>query len=156
HLDERQAKLQDQGLKKMDGRELRRVDYMPKKSSDLQIELYFEPDTFRHVMTVYSYTIIATERGGPAASAGRQDRHFRLEERFADFKSIDNLTLPERWTIRFSSDSAGSAGGLTGGSGGGLSGPLIATVGGQRASTTSMTEFETTEAKISHNISVDP
>ena len=41
HLDERRAKLQDQGMKKVDGRELHRVDYMPKKSSDLQIELYF-------------------------------------------------------------------------------------------------------------------
>ena len=29
HLDERNAKLQDRGLKKVDGRELRRVDYSP-------------------------------------------------------------------------------------------------------------------------------
>ncbi len=54
HLDERRAKLQDQCLKKVDGRELHRVDYLPKKSSDLLIERYFEPDTFRHVMTAGS------------------------------------------------------------------------------------------------------
>ena len=64
HLDERHAKLEDRGLKKIDGRDLHRVDYFPKKSSDLQIELYFEPETSRHVMTVYSYHVMA--RGGGA------------------------------------------------------------------------------------------
>jgi hypothetical protein len=156
HLDERRAKLQDQGLKKMDGRELHRVDYMPKKSSDLQIELYFEPDTFRHVMTVYSYHVMAPGGGGPTASAGQQERHFRLEERFADFKGTDNLTLPARWTIQFSGDYPGSAGGFNDSGGSDPRGPLVTNVSGQRASTTSMTQFEVTEAKVSHNISLDP
>jgi len=136
HLDERRAKLQDQGMKKVDGRELHRVDYMPKKSSDLQIELYFEPDTFRHVMTVYSYHVIARGGGGPTASAGQEERYFRLEERFADFRNIDNLTLPGRWTIQFTS-----------GGGARNIGP---------GSTSSITQFEATEAKISHNIPLDP
>jgi hypothetical protein len=136
HLDERRAKLQDQGMKKVDGRELHRVDYMPKKSSDLRIELYFEPDTFRHVMTVYSYSVVARAGGGPAASAGQEERYFRLEERFADFKSIDNLTLPGRWTIQFTSGGGGRSIG--------------------RGSTSSISQFELTDAKISHNITVDP
>ncbi len=136
HLDERHPKLQDQGLKKVDGRELHRVDYLPKKSSDLLIELYFEPDTFRHVMTVYSYHVMARGGGGPTASAGQEERHYRLEERFADFKNIDNLTLPGRWTIQFTS-------------GGGMR-----NIG--RGSTSSISQFEVTEARISHNISVDP
>jgi len=136
HLDERHARLQDQGLKKVDGRELHRVDYVPKKSSDLLIELYFEPDTFRHVMTVYSYHVMARAGGGPMASAGQEERHFRLEERFADFKNIDNLTLPGRWTIQFTS-----------GGGSRNIGP---------GSTSSISQFEVTEAKMSHNISVDP
>jgi hypothetical protein len=136
HLDERRAKLQDQGMKKVDGRELHRVDYMPKKSSDLQIELYFEPDTFRHVMTVYSYHVVARAGGGPMASAGQEERYFRLEERFADFKNVDNLSLPERWTIQFNS---GGSGRTTG-----------------RGAASSISQFELTDAKISHNITVDP
>ncbi|MFI5113897.1 MAG: hypothetical protein ACHP7J_02050 [Terriglobales bacterium] len=151
HLDERRAKLQDQGMKKVDGRELHRVDYMPKKSSDLQIELYFEPDTFRHVMTVYSYHVMARAGGGPMASAGQQERYFRLQERFADFKSVDNLTLPARWTIQFSGDTSGSAGGFNGDAN-----TLVTNATTQRASTTSISQFEATEAKISHNISLDP
>ena len=136
HLDERLAKLQDRGLKKVDSRELRRVDYMPKKSSDLEIELYFEPDTFRHVMTVYSYHVNARAGGGPAASAGQEERYYRLEERFADFKNTDNLTLPGRWTIQFTSGGGGR------------------TIG--RGAASSISQFEVTGAKISHNISLDP
>jgi hypothetical protein len=112
---ENHAKLQDRGLKKVDGRELHRVDYIPKKGSDLEIQLYFEPDTYRHVMTVYILTPPFLSPPFP-----------RLEERFADFKSIDNLILPGRWTIEFTPHSG-----------------LI-------------TRYEVTEEKISHNISLDP
>jgi len=139
HLDERRAKLEDKGIKKIDGRELRRVDYLPKKSTDLSIELYFEPDTLRHVMTVYSYSVSSTGGGGPTASAGQQQGYFHLEERFADFKTFDNLTLPTRWTIRYSGNASLAAGRDTG-----------------PRSTTSITQFETTEAKTSHNITLDP
>jgi len=95
HLDERHATLEDRGLKKVDGRDLHRVDYLPKKKSDLQIELYFDPETSRHVMTVYSYHAIPRGGGstvsfdastgraqsvsGPAASAGQEERYYRLE-----------------------------------------------------------------------------
>jgi hypothetical protein len=128
-LDERLAKLRDQGLKKVDGRELHRVDYLPKKSSDLEIQLYFEPDTFRHVMTVYLMTVSAHLGRNSAQSGQEQETHYRLEERFADFKSIDDVTLPGRWTIQF-------------------------TVGGP--SSGAIDQFEVSEEKISHNISLDP
>ncbi len=128
-LDERLAKLQDRGLKKVDGRELHRVDYVPKKSSDLEIQLYFEPDTFRHVMTVYLMTVSAHLGRNSAQSGQEQETHYRLEERFADFKSIDDVTLPGRWTIQF-------------------------TVGGP--SSGAIDQFEVSEEKISHNISLDP
>ena len=136
HLDERQAKLQDQGLKKVDGHELHRVDYIPKKHSDLEIQLYFEPDTSRHVMTVYSYSVMARAGGGPTASAGQEERRYRLEERFADFRDVDNLSLPGRWTIQFDS---GGSGRTTG-----------------RGAASQITQFELTNTRISHNINVDP
>jgi hypothetical protein len=110
---ENHAKLQDRGLKKVDGRELHRVDYVPKKSSDLEIQLYFEPDTFRHVMTLYILN-------------GSAFPHTQLEERFADFKSIDNVTLPERWTVEFTPHSG------------------------------KITRYDVTEEKIYQNISLDP
>jgi hypothetical protein len=88
HLDERNATLHDMGLKTVDGRELHRIDYIPKKHSEMEIQLYFEPGTFRHVTTIYYWPPYF---GHPL---------FVLEEQFSDFTTVDNLTLPQRWTIR--------------------------------------------------------
>jgi hypothetical protein len=129
HLDERRAKLQDRGVKKVDGIELHRIDYIPKKGSDLEIQLYFEPDTFRHVMTVYLMTISAHSARTVSQGRNEKEMHYRLEERFGDFKSVDNLTLPERWIIRFTY--------------GEVSNGVI-------------DQYDITEKKISHNMTLDP
>jgi hypothetical protein len=129
HLDERRAKLEDRGVKKVDGIELHRIDYIPKKGSDLEIQLYFEPDTFRHVMTVYLMTISAHSARTVSQGRNEKEMHYRLEERFGDFKSVDNLTLPERWIIRFTY--------------GEVSNGVI-------------DQYDITEKKISHNMTLDP
>jgi hypothetical protein len=56
NLDERQAKLSFDGLKKIDGQELYDLRYRPHKNTDLEIHLYFDPQTYRHVETTYSYS----------------------------------------------------------------------------------------------------
>lgn len=56
-LDERKPKLSYQGLKTIDGRQLHDLHYKPKKGSDQVIDLYFDPETFRHVLTVYTLTV---------------------------------------------------------------------------------------------------
>ncbi len=141
HLDERSARLEDRGLKKVDGRDLHRVDYVPKKRTDLEIQLYFEPDTSRHVMTVYLLTIGAGIARNDMQTARQQDTHYRLEERFADFKSVDGLTLPQRWTIQFTSDVPEvSISGRT------AFGAAIDTV----------SQFDVSETSISHNVTLDP
>ncbi len=148
HLDQRLAKLEDRGLKKVDGRDLHRVDYAPRKTSDLQIELYFEPDTFRHVMTAYSFTAPPPMTHNRAQNLRQGDVHYRLEERFADFKSVDNLSLPSRWTIQFSVDGAGGFSGY--------SGNKNAPLSSERASPTQTYQFDVTETSLSHNIQVNP
>jgi len=57
NLDERKPKLSYEGLKTVDGRQLHLLRYKPKKSSDQTIDLYFDPETYRHVLTVYSLTV---------------------------------------------------------------------------------------------------
>ncbi|MGA2263499.1 MAG: hypothetical protein ABSH28_18945 [Acidobacteriota bacterium] len=53
-LDARQAKLDYSGLRKIEGRQLHEVKYKAKKNpGDLQVALYFDPETFRHVRTQY-------------------------------------------------------------------------------------------------------
>lgn len=129
HLDERRARLEDRGIKKVDGIELHRVDYVPRKNSDLEIQLYFDPETYRHVMTVYSMTITSPQGLTPDQSASQQNRVYRLEERFADFKAVDNLTLPTHWNIRFTYGAPAEG---------------------------SIDQYDVTLTRIGHNINVDP
>ena len=100
-LKARQAKAKYEGVKKIDGRELHDLTYVPNKSSsgsDLTIHLYFEPDTFRHVMTVYRMRT----RIVPGASWEATDETIEtVEERFSDFRTVDGITLPGTWEIRY-------------------------------------------------------
>jgi hypothetical protein len=103
-LDQRRPKLSYGGLKKIDGRELHQLRYGPSKRSDLEISLYFEPETFRHVMTVYELTISPQMGTSDITTARQNDTTYRLEERFAEFKSFDGLSMPTQWEIRFTED----------------------------------------------------
>ncbi len=58
-LNGRKAKLSYEGMKKIDGKDLYQLRYRPKKSTDADILLYFDPETFHHVETVYSVRIRA-------------------------------------------------------------------------------------------------
>ena len=100
----RQPRLKYDGLKKIDGRELHEISYSPKKGDrDLLIDLYFEPDTFRHVKTVYTYEV------DPSFSHNQRVHgsftKYRIEEEFSDFKVADGLTLPSVWKLRYSATS---------------------------------------------------
>ena len=103
-IEQNHPKLQDQGVKKINGKELHRLQYLPAKHSDLQIFLYFDPQTARHVMTSYSLTI-APGLGTTELENAKQDyTRYYMEERFDDFKEVDGLQLPNKWTIQFTSD----------------------------------------------------
>lgn len=95
HVDERSPKLTLKGLKKIDGQSLYDLDYRPRKNSDLEIHLYFDPQTYRHVKTVYSYSV---------ASPSHFENRYRLEEEFSDFKTVDGVTVPTRDDIHFSQE----------------------------------------------------
>jgi len=56
-LSERKAKVSYEGLKTIDGRQLHDLRYKPKKGSDQVIDLFFDPETYRHVLTVYTLTV---------------------------------------------------------------------------------------------------
>jgi hypothetical protein len=132
NLDERKAKLSFDGLKKIDGQELYDVRYRPHKNSDLEIHLYFDPETYRHVETTYSYSTTQSLVGeSSAAAAGLtpvttgspgigkgvnpgpspettqarlNPNRYRLTEKFSDFKTVDGVTLPTQDDIQFSQE----------------------------------------------------
>ena len=157
HLDEHRAKLKYRGLKKVDGRQLHQIDYIP-KHSDLEIQLYFEPDTFRHVLTVYELTISPQMAHSETQTARQQETRYRINERFADFKSVDNLNLPSRWTIQFTSEESttGSAGGGDVQFGGGVASGTTISTNGIGSGISPVSQFEVTVTNISHNVQLDP
>jgi hypothetical protein len=132
NLDERKAKLTFEGLKKIDGQELYDLRYRPHKNTDLEIHLYFDPQTYRHVETTYSYSTTqslvgessATAAGLSPVTAGSpgigkgsiggsspetaqarlNPNRYRLTEKFSDFKTVDGITLPTQDDIQFSQE----------------------------------------------------
>lgn len=116
----RRAKLKYRGLKNIDGKKLHRLSYRPrKKGGDIRITLYFEQETFRHVRTDYNVLIRSGVRSNPNLSTASDETYkvnrFLLVETFDDFRSMDGLTLPTLWSMRYSQekeegDSLNSAG----------------------------------------------
>jgi hypothetical protein len=97
----RKARLHAEGIKKVDGKELLALRYQPKKSIDLDIFLYFDPQNYHHVMTVYKLEPSTSVAGGETAMAGKSTRRYRIEERFSDFQTVDGLTLPAHYDLRY-------------------------------------------------------
>jgi len=127
--DVRKAKLSYLGLKTIDGKQLHDLRYKPKKGSDQEIDLYFEPDTFRHVLTIYKLSIsqhlvapeFQTSSGAvipsqtlgvssdEAQSSQQSTTRYRVEERFSDFKTADGLTLPSHYELHFTNEQQSGA-----------------------------------------------
>ena len=106
NLEERGAKLKMRGNKKMDGKSLIEVQYIPHKgNSDLQIFLYFDPSNYQHVMTRYEAPDQGMGHGSQNWSTGMNspnsvDHKMVLEERFSDYGPVGDINLPLRWKIR--------------------------------------------------------
>ena len=132
NLDNHKPKLVYEGLKSIDGKQLYGIHYKPQKGQDVEVHLYFEPETFHHVLTVYTLSIRAllVEGGDAAQGSGQQETRYRVEERFADFKTVDGVTLPNQYRIHFTQEKQGG--------------------------TTSVLEWETTATRIIENASLDP
>jgi hypothetical protein len=125
NLDRNHARLSGGGLKKVDGRQVLDLHYQPKRSNEMEIHLYFDPETYRHVETAYSISLAsglggsvpsATDQlgmttpsgqagGDPTRSSKQQQIRYTLEERFTDFNSSDGITLPSHYNIHFTQES---------------------------------------------------
>src|SRR5262249_36527751 len=130
-LKDRNPKLSFEGRKNIDGKDVYDVRYKPKKNADVDVHLYFDTESFHHVLTVYTLTIQphlvqggqqnslaipelggtggiqTTPTGSDAAQAGQTQDRYRIEERFSDFKTADGLTLPNHYEIHFTREPQG-------------------------------------------------
>jgi hypothetical protein len=105
-LNDSEAKLKSEGIKKIDGQELDELSVTPKKhNGQLQIHLYFDPSSFRHVMTIYRLTAAQLDLPQSGDQGGGQggespDVTTTVEERFSDFHAVGGITLPAQYEIR--------------------------------------------------------
>ena len=67
NVDSNHPRLSVNGLKKVDGKQLLDLRYQPKRSTEMDIHMYFDPETYRHVQTVYTITL-ASGLGGSVPS----------------------------------------------------------------------------------------
>lgn len=95
------AKLTVRGVKNIGGKKLYEVLYTPRKAnSDMDILLYFDPQTFQHVLTRYHVKIHAFPGIG-STNGGSPDTTSDVEERFSDFRQVNGITVPLRWIIHY-------------------------------------------------------
>ncbi len=103
---EQKGSMKYEGLKKIEDKEFHVIRYRTRsKSSDVEIKLYFDPQTFCHIRTSYLVTKgPGIGPGGETESARQQTSRFRLEEEFADFRNSDGYLVPARWKIRYTTE----------------------------------------------------
>ena len=105
-LEGRNPKLDYRELKKVNDQELLELRYrMRKGGRDVNIRLYFDPESFRHMASTYKLTLAAPMGRTSRESARQSETRFTLEEWFSDFSPTDDLDLPTHWTVRFTLES---------------------------------------------------
>ena len=99
NYDKKRGKLKYSGTKKVNGIKLLKFNYSPKKGSDLEVNLFFDPTTYRHVRTEYRRVITSKLGTGVDNSAQQSETRYRLVEKFGDFKPENGLTLPHSYGL---------------------------------------------------------
>ena len=105
-------KLSYSGIKKVDGRPVHEMKYRPSKGGgDVQITLFFDVETFRHVRTEYQYSVSARMGARPSGSVANPTdtgsttmNRYKLVEDFSDFKTEGQLTLPHSYKLSLTVD----------------------------------------------------
>ena len=149
HLDQNHAKLQLLGRKKIDGRELIGVQYYSKAGGDMQIKIYFDPETYRHVMTVFTVEVGPGMGREITESASQRDNRYIIEEKFSDFQAVDGLSLPTHYHLQYTQEvQSGETD-----SGASTAGPT--TTHGELLGTTRIYDWDMPVTEIRHNLSLD-
>ena len=95
------------GRKKVNGKDAFVLRFNPKMatSADSSIDLYFDAKTFRHLRSEYRQKI-PDKNAYPTTFIGNQtgENINVLTEDFEDFRAVDGLTLPYKYTVKLLSN----------------------------------------------------
>lgn len=100
-LANRKAKISYDGTKKIEGREVYALSYMPKGGSDVDISLFFDKETFRHVRTEYKRIASASIGRTSDESARQSETRFKVTEDFSDYRDEKGLMLPHKYRLNY-------------------------------------------------------
>jgi hypothetical protein len=105
NLDQGRIKFESLGRKKIDSREAECILYQSKGHTDMSIKLYFDPETYHHIMTTYSLESGAgVGTHGPTGSVFQQNIRYTIEERFSDFQTDNGITLPRHYNLQYTQE----------------------------------------------------
>lgn len=94
------GKVEYSGTDKVDGRLAHKLSYTPKHFTDLQVNMYFDAETFQHVRTQYEMVISARlAAGGVDNQASQRETRYKMVENFSEYKKEGELILPHRYTL---------------------------------------------------------
>ena len=93
------GKLKPKGKAKIEDTQVLKFAFEPKKGTDLDISMYFDPTTFRHLRTEYRRVIAAKQGLTVDTSSQQSETRYRLTEDFADFRGENGLTLPHKYVL---------------------------------------------------------
>lgn len=103
-LTKHNPRLEYDGTEKLNNKKVHKLRYVQREGSDLKIILFFDPDTFHHVRTVYE-RVISSEMGRtPDLSARERETRYKMTEEFSDFKEESGLTLPHVYKVELTLD----------------------------------------------------
>lgn len=94
------AKLSFEGTKRIDGKETFVLGYSP-RSSDVDVKLFFDKQTFHHVRTEYKRTFSAAMGRTIDQSARQNETRLKIVENYSDFKQEKGLTLPHNYSLSY-------------------------------------------------------
>jgi len=107
NLPAQKAKLENAGTKKIDDKPVIQINYSARMSTDLQISLFFDQETFRHVRTEYTRMISAGIGANIDASGSQRLTRYKMTEDFSDFQKEGGLILPHSYRITLDLDTRG-------------------------------------------------
>lgn len=101
----RGAQLSYEGTERINDRRVHKLRYNIRRSSDMQITLYFDAENFRHMRTRYERVIAAGIGASVDASARLRETRYRMVENFSEFRAERGLALPHRYELELFIDS---------------------------------------------------
>ena len=102
NIEARKPKLSYEGTKKINGNEVYAIGYSVKGGGDVDVTLFFDKATFRHVRTEYKRTSSAGIGLNPNQSSGFSETRIKVTEDYSDFKEFEGITLPQSYVLLYS------------------------------------------------------